>query len=247
VGELSLGLVLALLLLAPGLAAYAAIFHSGRTPGSVDWPPPPPGSILTLAIITIGALVAHVTGALLFEIQDWTCAAWGHCLTVGFRPNAFATLVDLATERHAIRLLDAIWLLATLLALTAASFALTRQAAGLDPVAGALRAVLYGWLNNLIVVGSDNEILLAHVLSDVQSDGSVVGYEGAVVSLVFSSQRQITSILLSDCITFYLLVTKHGVERIETAPDVPMQQVYLQSDRIKNIAFERLSIDVTAA
>ena len=244
-GDISVSLVLGLLLLAPGLATYAAIFHAGDV-GPVRSPPPPPGSILTLAIITTGALVAHFSGALVLALQDWGCARWGHCLVVGFRPDAYAVLADFASARRPIPVPDAVGILGTLLVLTVAAFVLTRQAAGLRPVAGALRGVLYGWLNEVVVARDANEVVLAHVLSDVQNDGSVVGYEGAVANMTTNAQKEITSILLSDCITFYLLVTLNGVDRIETEADEPIEQLYLDRDRIKNIAFERLRFEAPA-
>ena len=241
-GEISLGLVLGLLLLAPGLAAYAAIFHAGDV-GPVRSPPPPPGSILTLTIITTGALVAHFSGALVLTLQDLACARLGNCMVIWFHPNAYAVLADFVFARRPIPTPDGLAILGTLLVVTFAAFALTRLAAGFQPIAGALRGVLYGWLNEVAVARSANEVILAHVLSDVQNDGSVVGYEGAVANLTVNAQKEITSVLLSDCILFYLLVTKHGVERIETETDEPIQQLYLDRDRIKNIAFERLRLE----
>ena len=69
----TLDLILGPALVAPGLAVFAAICHASAL-WPVRSPPPPPGWILALAIVTFGALAAHTPGAALFALQDLYCA-----------------------------------------------------------------------------------------------------------------------------------------------------------------------------
>jgi hypothetical protein len=73
---LSFNLILGLFLLAPGLAVFAALYHGSRL-GPVESPPPPPGSILALSIVTVGALIAHLQTMVKIDIAAIERAAVG--------------------------------------------------------------------------------------------------------------------------------------------------------------------------
>ncbi len=235
----SFNLVLGLFLLAPGLAIFAGVYHGGEQ-GPIRSPPPPPGSILALAIVTVGALIAHFVGAAVFLIQDVYCAQGGSCLRVSYDPNAYATLFNVALLRQPVTGLEAFSLLFTIIALTAASFFITRRIAAAPATATALRGVLYGWLADVVVASGADEAVLAYVLSDVQDDGTLVGYEGVVANMTTNADKEVTSVLLSSCETFYLRVTASGVLRRKAIRTSRIPQLYLDRSRIKNIAFERV-------
>lgn len=233
----SFSLVLGLVLLAPGLAVFAGIYHAGRL-GLVKSPPPPPGSILALAIVACGTLGAHLVGATVFWVQDLVCAHLRACLTVTDEPNVYAILFGAALLNRTLTGFQAVALLATLVALTAAAFLAARAlVARLGSGSGA-KAFLYGWLADVDVASRPGEAVLAYVLSDIEADGTVVGYEGAVANLTTNADKEITSILLMDCETFYLRVTAAGVVRRKAARPSDFAQIYLDRSRIKNIAFE---------
>lgn len=94
----SFNLVVGLFLLAPGFAVFAGVYHSSNL-GPVRSPPPPPGSILALSIVSIGALIAHFLGAVLFLVQDWGCRASKACFRVDFDPNAYSAIFNLAANK----------------------------------------------------------------------------------------------------------------------------------------------------
>lgn len=234
----SFNLVLGLFLLAPGFAVFAGVYHSSHL-GPVRSPPPPPGSILALSIVSLGALVAHFLGALLFLAQDWACPAVRACLKVGFNPNAYSAIFNLAADKATpLPPAEIVEVLATLIAVTACAFFITQAIVRTEPAAGALKNILYGWLSGVAIAAGEDQAVLAYVLSDVQEDGAVVGYEGVVANMTTNADKEITSILMIECETFYLHVAPKGVFRRTVARENPIPQLYLDRSRIKNIAFE---------
>lgn len=234
----SFTLILGLFLLAPGFAAFAGLYHSGRL-GPVESPPPPPGSILALAIVTVGALAAHLIGAIAFLLQDAVCRH-APCAIVSYEPNLYAALFGIGLAGQRVTGLEVVSILATLCVLTSLSFFLARSTVSLFARNTNLKGLLYGWLGDLVIAADAKEVVVAYVVSDVEADGTVLGYEGVVANMTTNNDKQITSILLRSCETFYLRVTASGVVRREASRASPIEQLYLDQSRIKNIAFERL-------
>ena len=127
-------------------------------------------------------------------------------------------------------------------ALTAFTYFITRAAVARSWWPFSKEALLYGWLADVAVAGGANEAILAYVLSDVQNDGTVVGYEGAVANLTTNADREISSILLADCEVFYLRVGSVGVARRRGFATDAIPQLYIDKSRIKNIAFEKVRL-----
>ncbi len=205
----------------------------------MESPPPPPGSILTLTIVTLGALAAHILGALFFWLQELACG-WIACHVTRFDPNIYAAFFDITANKGRVTGLEALEMFAALGLITAFSFfgarAIIARLAGKTGLLG----LLYGWLSELAVALEADQAVLAYVLSDVEDSGVVVGYEGVVANMTANADREITSILLTSCETFYLHISASGVVRREGARDQDIPQLYLDRSRIKNIAFERV-------
>ena len=233
----SFSLVLGLFLLAPGLAAFAGLYHGSKL-GRVEAPPPPPGSILALSIVTVGAMVAHLAGALLFWLQDAVCAH-ATCWQVAYQPNIYAALFNMALTKGQVSGAQVVAILLTLVLLTGLAFRSARAAVSL---AGeeALKGMLYGWLAEVDVGENRAEAVLAYVVSDVQEDGTLVGYEGVVANMTTNAEKEITSILLDSCEIFYLRVSQRGVARRKASRDSDIGQLYLDRSHIRNVAFERV-------
>jgi len=234
----SFTLILGLFLLAPGFAVFAGLYHGSRL-GTVESPPPPPGSILALSIVTVGALLAHLLGAFAFCVQDWLCRP-NVCLAVSYDPNVYRALFNIAAAKASVTGLEVVAILATLSILTALCFRLSRSIVRRFGGQAGLDELLYGWLADLSVAQVPNEVVLAYVVSDIQEDGTLVGYEGVVANMTTNADKEITSILLASCETFYLRVTRAGVVRRKVARDSDIPQIYLDRSRIKNVAFERV-------
>ncbi len=245
----SVTLVLGLFLLAPGLAAFAGLYHGSKL-GRVEAPPPPPGSILALSIITVGAMVAHLIGATAFWIQDGVCAHVTGCVRVGYEPNVYVALFNAALARSAaaatemrdspVTGAEVVAIQFTLVGLTGFTFAMARASVSWLGGKGAVTGMLYGWLAEVAVSRNNLEAILAYVVSDIQEDGTIVGYEGVVANMTTNAEKEITSILLDSCEIFYLRVSQRGVARRKVDRDSDIGQLYLDRSRIRNVAFERV-------
>jgi hypothetical protein len=81
-------LLLALILLFPGLCAWAAL----RTVERTDLLTPRPdksNSTATLFVIVLGTIIGHMAGSFVFVLQGLWCRVTGVCLTVAFDPNVY--------------------------------------------------------------------------------------------------------------------------------------------------------------
>ena len=234
----SFTLVLGLFLLAPGLAAFAGLYHGSRL-GRVEAPPPPPGSILALSIVTVGAMAAHLLGAIVYGLQTTLCDRIA-CIKVDYQPNIYVAMFNVALARATVSGAEIVAILSTLVALTWLSFMLARSAVSRLAGEKALKGMLYGWLAEVDVGENRDEAVLAYVISDIQEDGTIVGYEGVVANMTTNAEKEITSILLDSCEIFYVRVSQRGVARRKTDRDSDIGQLYLDRSHIRNVAFERV-------
>lgn len=235
----SYNLVLALFLMAPGFAVFAGVYLGSQL-GPIKSPPPLPGSILTLGIVTVGALISHLVGASIFFLQDWRCAETQVCWTVPYDPNPYTSLLSVGRPGAAVAAEQIVAMLATLVLLTIIAFLVSRWMVERLAAGNTRNGLLYGWLADVAVATSADEAILVYVVSDVEEAGTVVGYEGALANMTANADKEITSVLLTSCETFYLRVTEAGVLREKVSKSTPIPQLYLDRANIKNIAFERV-------
>lgn len=237
----SFTLVLGLFLLAPGLAAFAGLYHGSKL-GRVEAPPPPPASILALSVVTVGAMATHLAGALIYWLQDLWCAYLPH-FDLGYETNVYAALFNLALDKTPVRGVQVLAILLTLVVLTGWAFFSTRWVVSRIIGEAGLKAMLYGWLAEVDVATEPGEAVLAYVVSDTQEDGTIVGYEGVVANMTTNAEKEITSVLLDSCEVFYLRVTTRGVTRRRADRDSSIGQLYLDRSHIKNVAFELVKFE----
>lgn len=236
----SFNLVLALFLLAPGFAAAAGLYVESQIQ-KIKSPPPPPGSILSLTIITVGALAAHLAGAAIYGAQDLYAHLGGPTLRLPFDPNPYRALASLAAPSATMLSGGQIvQLLASLLGLTVLAFFAAGAGLKRANLAGGMNQPLYGWLSDIPTANGEDEAVLAYIVSDIEHEGVIVGYEGVVVDIVTNSEKEIASVLLSGCETFYLVVSKTGLrrQRVERTDAIP--QLHVQKEHIRNIAFQHV-------
>ena len=236
--SVSYNLLLALLLLAPGFGVYAGL-HIGSQSGRIRSPPPAPGSVTTLAIVTIGAAGAHLAAVIALLGEPGLCDATQACFHTSWEPNPYKTLLIVSRgggARSPEQIASVLMMLAILTGLAMLVAGLAANAVTrFKPIHG----LLFGWLAD-VAAADDDEVIVAYVLSDVEADGTVVGYAGAVDNLAINSDKEVTYILLSDCELFYLRVDARGVRQRTPLGADPLPQLYLERARIKNIAFARL-------
>lgn len=227
----SFGFVLSILLLAPGFAAFAG-YYFGALKGPVRQAPAPPNSFLALAAITFGALIAHAVAALALASNAAWCAAHG-CIPVPWEPNLYLELLRFRSPSSAPAQGTAAALLVSLVIVTGLGFAVGWVAAWLAQRSSRLRSLTYGWAAELAF--SDALVVSAFVVSDLNSDGAYLGYEGIVQDLKMGADGEIKTISLSDCDRFVLTVKPEGLERVAVSRSM-IPFVILEAANIKNIA-----------
>ncbi len=238
----SYGLVLALLLLAPGFGAYAGLFAGVQSaafrPGA-----PSPTSILTLGVIVFGALLAHLAWAAVC-VADGVWAARGGPVWVRGVPDAYEVLfAGAGRDPAALSDRGVLSFLATTLLLTAASFGAAAQAVRIGPVRPYALRLVYGWLAGLVGEPSDRRAVTAFVLTQADQDGSAAGYEGVVLNLVVTADKEIAVIVLGEAESFSLKTTNEGVVRRAVPRRAPITQLYLDRSQIRNVAFRVYEVE----
>jgi hypothetical protein len=233
----SYSLVLALFLLAPGFAFVAAIYAaSGRN--RMEAAPPPPNSIMALAIVTGGALAAHSLTALFFALCH--LAAWLFKASWSLaEPDPYVLSLHLGALPPADAALGLAWILAVLTVVCALTFLITRRLIhGTASNWPALNAALYGWLHEI----REDDGALAYVVTHLTLDGAAIGYEGVVDYVVLDSEKQILSLVLIDAQTFTLVAKGGIVHRVPNPRDVKMERLVLTKSEIRNIAFDPIKL-----
>ena len=114
------GLLLALFLLAPGLAFHAALFRPGIL--GIRFSPPSPGSIASLSIVAFGSLIGHAAWSVLSAINDAYCAAGLPHFAVTFEPNIYTTMISANRPDDHTDGLDAAAVLLAMLVLSVAIY-----------------------------------------------------------------------------------------------------------------------------
>lgn len=231
----SYSLVLGLFLLAPGLGTYAGVYF-GAHRGAYRPGAPAPASVLTLGIIVLGSLFAHMVWALVCVANDLWAAA-GLFTIFPAIPSAYAVLFAGAVGQGSLGNAGVAVFLTTSGLLTGAAFLVTSrlvQSARLRPIY--LRLV-YGWLVELVEAPGDERLITAFVVTDMEHDNLRLGYEGSVLSLVVNADKQITALVLGEAVTFYLKMDAAAVTHVPISREIPLAKIYLEQREIKNVAF----------
>ncbi|MGQ0531322.1 MAG: hypothetical protein ACT4OF_01350 [Caulobacteraceae bacterium] len=231
--SLSAGLLVALLILAPGFALHGALFRFRNRTG-IGSAPPQPGSVATLTIIGLGALVAHTIWSVASALNDAHCASHA-CIPVAFEPNVYRTIFQANDNLDALSGDDAAWVLSVTLLLAGAMYLSASRFAESAFGASRVRGVQYGWLADLVELAEvDGRFTTAFVVTTAQHNGIALGYEGLLENLTVNSDKEITSISLLDASRFTLKVDEGKRNDIAGKP---IPRLYLQRSNVLNIAF----------
>jgi hypothetical protein len=231
--SLSAGLLVALLILAPGFALHGALFRFRNRTG-IGSAPPQPGSVATLTIIGLGALIAHTIWAIASALNDGYCASHA-CIEVAFEPNVYRTVFQANENLDALNGDDAAWVLSLTLLLTGATYLVASWFVESTFGASRIRGVQYGWLADLVELTEvEGRFTTAFVVTTAQHSGVALGYEGLLENLTVNSDKEITSISLLDASRFTLKVDEG--KRTDVAGK-PIPRLYLHRSNVQNIAF----------
>jgi hypothetical protein len=231
-------LVLALLLLLPGLCAWAGL-RAARRNELLAPRPDRPNSTLTLLVIVGGSLAGHFVAAAAYALQAAACAHNARCLSLSFDPNVYRLIVEGTVRDGPVT--DAAlftWLLELLLTGLFTGVA-TRLVAALPPVAGELNAAESKWLNaSLEAVRRRKAILVAYVVSKTEFNGVSLAYEGVIQQLSMDDDQVIVMLVLTNVDRFLVRITEDGLQRTDDAGLAPIAQMQFHLAEIANVALE---------
>jgi len=229
-----LNLLTALFLLAPGFGVFAGVYLTGlRRPFRPA--PAAPGSFLALALVTIGALTAHVISASPYAGQEIFCAV-AACVEVPFQPNPYVTLVD---PRAAVAMpgVSVSIALLHLLLVALVGLAIGRIGMWLASKSRRIQGLFYGWTTELIDLASTRfHVINAFALTDVSKDELSLGYEGTLLDLRQDAGGKLLSATLGDAQAFVIELKDKTVSRRRVPRDQPIPFMVLESENVKNLA-----------
>jgi hypothetical protein len=250
----SYNLVLALFLLAPGFAAYAGLFVTTQREQRLHPAPPAPGSVLTLALVTLSSLAIHGVWAVVLWLQSVWVAHSDFYLRVPFDPNIYADLLNGGRACVANRPCAAIGGaeiasgLCNLLLLSALGYLVTCWLMRLNWLEPRLRGFLYGWASGLVhdiqsAPAGKIRLTNAFVLTKTDHDGTAFGYEGILQNMTLNADKEIIALALTDVTAFYLKLKAGQFKRVVLPNTAGIPNIYLERSEIRNVAFQFYDFD----
>jgi hypothetical protein len=239
--NLSAAFAFGLFIILPGIGAYIGIFaatQSARFRSS----PPPPSSMLALAIVGSGAIVGHFLSSLAFAINESICKHVS-CIQTGFEPNPYLLLLDLQNSQAGLTSWQVVLTLLWIITLTIITFLISMRWISWelksDEVA---RTIIFGWLSPFFETETDDDrVVVAYALTTIDHDGASLGYQGLVDHLNLTSDKEISSIVLTEASLFQVVADASGVTR--KGSDRKLETIYLDKSQIRNIAFRIVKIE----
>ncbi|WP_297506748.1 hypothetical protein [uncultured Caulobacter sp.] len=227
---------MALFLLAPGFAFVAGVYATGRS-AIHEASPPPPNSIMALAMVTGGSLVAHTFAAAVFllghVLNSWTRWSWP-----APDPNPYYQAMHLAGGDGTATSASFAWILLLLTLLCVGTFLATRGVMS-SPIGRSERvgSALYGWFWQI----EKTQGAYAYVLTQFENDHGTVGYQGLLEYVTLDAEKQISSLVLAHAEPFSLAILEdRKVQRTATPRADRKLRVLLTKSEIKNIVYAPL-------
>lgn len=233
---LSYGLLLGFCLLAPGVGLYAALFGIGGG-GAFRVAPPAQGSITTLIVLTGGALGVHMVWAgLCFAATVWTSLGLPH--TPAPSTTLYDVILGLAKSKpRPPSAYEVFVVLGSCAGLGLIAYFATPRVCALPAFRAGYLAFAYGWLAPFVDADDGEAIIFADVLTSLQKDGIVLGYEGSIRELSVDADKQVTGVVLEGANHFHLTTTAAGTfYKTIDGPTIP--SVHIPGREIQNVAFE---------
>jgi hypothetical protein len=223
---LTLVAILTAALLLPGIIAARAFYVAGYT-REVEVPLPPlstPDGIALVGAFSIGIHAVYLAGLQLAAVLPPLVPLPPADPYLLFAPPPGASARDLA------------W------ALTSGLILLCAIAQGVGAVAGRTARrwrgprAIYGPLADVIAsAGGGDTVFTAYVVTRIEQDSRLVGYQGTVDSLFRDADRFPSKLVLRDAVTFWLEMGEDGPRRRETGQRIDW--IVLTADGWHNVAF----------
>lgn len=233
---------LALILLFPGLCAWAGLRTAERT-DLLTPRPDKPNSTATLFVIVLGTITGHLLGTASFVAQGAWCRWTSLCASVAFDPNVYR---EVFTSGRTVGTVTDLAVFAWLLELAfvgLAAGALIAWLARTGLVKDRWDAIDFGWLNAAVrEVKTGEAVILAYVVTKTHHDATSIAYQGIVQQLAMDDDQTITMLVLRRVDRFLVRMTADGVERIDDAVHPPIAQLQLHLAQIANVALEVIEV-----
>jgi hypothetical protein len=241
---LSAGVLLALLVLAPGFAFYLSLFgHNASERCRVEFESP--NAIVPTAFIGLGAVIGHGLWAIVCIGNEW----WTGAGLLSFSALSNNTIYELVgcvgagrsatASLHCLEALDngereVLTLLSSIVAIVFLTLAASR---GLRWLArDQLDQLKYGWVANIMKEARvSGRYVAAFVLSNVESDGTFLGYQGRVDALNLDARKEISSISILLVGRYVVTPSKRGVRSISVKRRL-IPHLHIDRANIRNVA-----------
>lgn len=235
----SLGVIWAAILLAPGLAAYSALFAPVR---SLAFRPaaPAPNSLTTIGVVVGGALGAHMLWLTWLTYANPAIFADGFRLVrLSFDPNVYALALALIGGANTFTVDTLAYAMVHAAFLTLSAYVGVRLLLRIPRVRAWTRGLLFGHLAGLVreLDARPGFAVIAFVLTKIADGPSRVGYEGSVETLSFGADRVIAAITLSGVSKFVMRLGYSGFARARVPLPQPIDLLLIEQAQIENIAF----------
>lgn len=230
-------LFLVLLLISPGLAVWAG-FRIGERNELLSQAPERPQSTFSLIVIVFGALLGHLSMAVLFACQAGICALTRQCWALRFDPNVYRAILSGKAPTDVSDLAIAFWLFALLLP-SALMFIVSLSVSNVDAIRNFREASSFGWLKAVVNRRGAKGFILAYVVTSMEKDGAFAAFEGIVENFALDDNKAFAMIVLSQCERF-LVKIQDGKYYRDSGPTGRNKIALIQIDakNIKNVAIE---------
>ncbi|HTU09859.1 MAG TPA: hypothetical protein VMG08_03085 [Allosphingosinicella sp.] len=223
---LTLVAILTAALLLPGIVAARFFYLAGETP-EVEVPIPSLSSANGIWLVGALSVAVHVVYVLLLKLIEQLPP---------LLPLPLANPYLLFVEPIRTHALDAAWALFSGLAFLTLIAMFLGYLFGLAALKWQDKSRFYGPISDVIESAKgDDKFITAYVLTKIQENGRLVGYEGTVDSLFRDGDRFPAKVVLKDVVAFYLTLGDDGPERKET--DQFIDWLILSAGDWHNIAF----------
>jgi hypothetical protein len=230
---LTLLAVLVTALLLPGIVAAKAFYQAAQT-REVEPAVPPLTSVDGIAQVGLFSVAVHATYVVMLMIargRSWP--EW---------------MADIPTANPYVAMLSPPANLETIYALIAGLLLLCMLALVLGAGAGRLMmwrgeaAIFYGPMAEVLAkTGSGKDFIIAYVLTTIEQEGALIGYQGTVVSLLRDADRFPAKVVLKDASVFRLVMAEGRPLRREAGETIDW--IALAADQWRNIAFKVFKVD----
>jgi hypothetical protein len=224
-------------LILPGICMLTAIFLASWT-DELTPEPPPLNSALGITTVGLASIAVHTIWAAALVGNSWVIEKWGPIVAIPpanpylFLSGDLQKFGDYADIFSLFSGLTAVCIIGVLMGRLGTWYI---QQTGQQQLFG-------GPLTNLFKEAEGPDALVTcYIVSKINHEGVILGYEGKVVTLSRDAERNPISVTMEGVTTFYLKFSKTGMTR--TVGSNQMDWLVVNKENWENIAFKVFVIE----